>query len=1511
MLFLLLGSLVSKAQLPNGSTCPNFTGTDLNGNQWTLYDLLDANKTVYIEVSATWCGPCWAYHQAGHLKNLWNNYGPPGTDQAFVLFIEGDANTNTACLYGPAGCVGGTQGDWVTGTPFPIIDDHTIRALLQVSAYPTIYMVCPANKKIYNLGQQSMNGLWNARTNLCPEPVVNVSVVNVKNTRCYGSSTGAVSITMSGGTPPYTFQWSNGATTQNLNNVPAGVYTCTVTSSNGWMGVSDPATVEDPPGPIEVQTIEVQPLGCNGIPGTITVSASGGWGGHLYAWSNGQTGESINGFNQGNYTVTVTDSEGCTKTHTVSLPGPTLPVAVIAPAPTITCLAPTPQLDGTASSQGNEFSYQWFANNGGNIIAGATTLTPTINAAGNYTLRVTNNNNTCQVFSTVAVVSNQSFPGADAGPNGEVTCAQPATTLSGDAPAGQQYQYQWTAINGGNIVSGANTLNPEVNAGGEYILAVTNTGNGCVSRDTASVSANNATPSVSLEAEELTCAVNEIAIQLTTNAQNAAFEWTGPNGFESEMQNPVVSEPGEYAVSVLNPSNGCIGADTIAVTLDNTPPGANATGGTLTCVVNSVTISASANSSHAVFHWEGPNGFESAEQNPTVNIPGVYALTVSDTLNGCTSLAEAIVVLDDAAPEAQAQPLGTLNCNDTQVEISGQGSSQGQQFTYLWTTQNGHFVSGENTLNPIVDAAGDYMLLVANNANGCTATVSTAVVQDDPVSVTLQSVNGVSCFGSADGSAAVSGAGGNGTLSYLWSNGAQTPQAANLTAGIYQVTVTDGENCSATLDVAISEPDLLLANAQATAETANGANDGTASAAPSGGTPNYAYLWNNGETVAQIDSLAPGVYTVTVTDANGCSAVQSVTVNSFNCTLQASYTQTNVTCFGNADGTAEIALIGANEPVEIIWSNGQQGPLATGLAAGQYSAEIMDAAGCPSSLTIQITQPAALQANASATAETANGANDGTANALPVGGSGGYTYLWSTGAQTQQITGLSPGTYSVTVTDANGCVSQQSVTVNAFGCAIQMVGTVEAPLCHNSCGKITLQISGANLPYTVSWSNGENSPQLNCVSPGNYCVTVLDNFGCQQEECWLVTAPAPLIMAEVALTHPVCPNAPEGAISVSPEGGVPGYTYLWSNGSTESSIQNVTVGEYSVSVTDANGCAITSTFALSATDITPPAIDVQNTTLSINAAGLAEVNAATLGLSVADNCAVVSVSIEPALFHCEDIGVPQNVSITATDAVGLSTTLEVAVQVVDNIAPQIACPANHSACIDDNIVTYNPPIVSDNCPISNDWVLVGGLPSGSEFPVGVTEQTISYTDKSGNSATCSFEVTIFEAPAEPEALIQNDVNNQGLGAIDITPAGGLPPYQFLWTSGANTWDTEDLSGLFAGVYVLQIKDANGCSYSGSYEVQNSTSATEPEWARGMRVWPNPTAGLLRLQFAQAPDGDLRIEIFDPLGRLAAQYRPSVAGAFATLDLSALPSGAYLLRIGHAEGYTTLRVAVQK
>ncbi|HMX39679.1 MAG TPA: hypothetical protein PKD78_05100, partial [Saprospiraceae bacterium] len=1001
LLFLLiscLGSTVAWAQLPNGSVAPNFTGTDLDGNTHTLYDLLDAGKTVYIDVSATWCGPCWAYHNTHAFRDVWEQYGPPGTNEAFVLFIEGDAATNTACLYGPSGCSGGTQGDWVTGTPYPIIDDASIASQLAITYFPTIYCVCPVDKKIYVTGQLNANGLWNFRNTHCPQANVEMTVNSITNVRCYNTNTGAVDISVvSGGTAPYSYSWSNGATTQDLANVPAGTYAVTVTAANGWTGTLSGIDVDGPPSALAVNLVGTTPAGCNGITGSATVEGSGGWSNYSYLWNNGQAGETATNLSPGNYTVTVTDGNNCTKTLVVNIAPPTYPTATIAPPPTITCLTPSIQLNGNGSSTGPNFTYQWFASNGGNITGGGTTLTPTVNAAGNYTLQVTNTENTCQKFAVTTVVADIAPPSANAGPPGTVTCAVPSIQLQGSGSTGSNFTYLWTASNGGNITGGGTTLTPTVNASGTYQLKVTNTANGCTSVSTTTVTGSNVPPSVNTTNGALTCTNSSATLTTTTDAANPTFAWTGPNGYTSEAQSPTVNVSGSYAVVVTNTVTGCTNTAVATVTSNTNPPGASATGGALTCVTTQVTLNGNSPATQVTYAWTGPNGYTSSMQNPSVNVDGTYNLVVTDSGNGCTSTAVANVTLNTTPPAASASTPGNLNCNTTQLQLSGNGSSTGSNFSYQWTTTNGNIVEGATTLTPLVNQIGTYQLVVTNADNGCTSAASTNVLQSPPVTSSISAQTNPSCNGSTNGSATVTAGGGNGSFSYTWSNGATTASVSNLAAGTYFVTVTDGENCTASASAVITQPEVLDPNASATGQTANGVNDGTATAAPTGGTSGYTYLWSNGGTTATITGLAPGSYTVVVTDANSCTAVETVTVNTFNCALSANMSSTNITCFGANNGTAAVSLTGAAEPVTYTWSNGATTSSVSGLAPGTYTVEIEDGNNCPATLSVAISEPTQVHANASATQETSSGANDGTATAAPTGGTTGYSYAWSNG----------------------------------------------------------------------------------------------------------------------------------------------------------------------------------------------------------------------------------------------------------------------------------------------------------------------------------------------------------------------------------------------------------------------------------------------------------------------------------------------------------------------------------
>lgn len=443
-----------------------------------------------------------------------------------------------------------------------------------------------------------------------------------------------------------------------------------------------------------------------------------------------------------------------------------------------------------------------------------------------------------------------------------------------------------------------------------------------------------------------------------------------------------------------------------------------------------------------------------------------------------------------------------------------------------------------------------------------------------PLEFTAEGIS-PTCHGAADGVLVIHPEGGLAPYTFTWSNPAlQGDSLNNLTAGQYHLTITDSRGMTQSSTFVLVEPELLQLALEASPTLGND-NNGTASAQAVGGTIPYTWLWNNSATTQQISGLPAGVYSVVITDANGCTQQGAIEVQQNVLPLFVASITTPVLCNGSADGAIALNVYGGLSPYSFTWAEpGLEGDSPSGLAAGLYHLTITDQLGAQFSEAYQITEPASITPNLSAVPTTGND-NSGSVSSEVAGGTAPYTWLWNNGATTQQISGLPAGVYSVVITDSNGCTQSAEAVVQQTVLPLTAQSETLDPLCFGSAnGAIAVHVSGGLSPYTFTW----NAPGVEGDSPsgltaGTYQVTISDNFGGEIVETLVLNDPAPV--AALISSTPSQAGAPTGTATVQASGGTPPYLYVWSNGATTSTVTELTAGTYTVEITDAHGCTDT------------------------------------------------------------------------------------------------------------------------------------------------------------------------------------------------------------------------------------------------------------------------------------------------------------------------------------------------
>ena len=1172
-----------------------------------------------------------------------------------------------------------------------------------------------------------------------------ISSLNTTDPLCNNDAGGSATVMTTGGNGTNTYAWSSGGNMQTENNLSPGNYMVTVTS--GGESISQAFTINNPPA-ITANISNQTSIDCNNPTATATVAATGGTGMLTYLWDNNDQTETATGLSAGNHTVTVFDSNNCQNVQTVNIASDTFtPAAEAGPGESLDCTNNTVQLNGAGSDTGANISYQWQTGNG-TIVSGATTLTPTVSAAGTYTLTVTDNDNGCTSSDFVFVTSDAVLPTAEAGQSGTLNCNNSTLQLDGTSSSQGNFSYLWTASNGGNIMAGATSLAPTVNAAGLYTLTVTNNDNGCESTDNVQVSADFALPTVNIAAPNQIGCTNS-TVQLDGSASSTggqySYQWTTGDGGIASGANTAIATTnfaGTYTLTVTNNSNGCTDMMSVTVTGDTTLPTADAGQGmTIDCNTSQVTLNGNGSSSGANFTYLWSNG--ATTLTPTVSTAGTYTLIVTNTQNGCESSSSVEVTQDTQAPTTTVASPDLLNCNQDAITLNGSGSSQGANIVYQWTTINGNIVSGENTPNATANAVGEYCLRTTNAQNGCFSEecVTVSAASEPTTSVSSQAM--VTCNGDMDASISVGSTGGSGTYNYLWSTGATSSTIQNLDAGVYSVTTTDSNQCTDVLSVTITEPMALTLSLSSTAETGSSANDGTAMANGGGGTGILTYLWSNNETTQQITNLAPGTYSVTVTDENNCMTTGEVSIGSFDCALTINSISTvDVACNGEATGQATVdASSGSN--LSYAWSSGGNMATEMGLTAGSYTVTVTDATNCEAVQSISIAEPDVLLATNTATNISCNGGNDGSGNVATTGGVLPYELNWPNGGNGNN---LAAGFYTVTVIDAAQCQTTTEVVVTEPNAIVLQMSSTVASSDAAADGTAAVSVQGGTPNFTFQWDDAQaQTTELATNLPvGDYCVTITDANNCEQVGCVSVTVSGcASLAANTVSTSVSCNGFADGTATVNVIGGSGTYNYAWSSGGMGATETGLTAGVYFVTVTDTDDCQLVGEVTVAQPSaLTVQLIEQNNIECAGQTTGSATVqaNGGTEGYTYAwSNGGAGETQMDLAAGDYD---------ITATDANNCQTTFSFSIIAsADNTIPTVLTQNITLEIIDADLEIGAEAIDNgsfDNCGL-------GALSiSQSTFNcdnVGENEVILFATDVNGNMNSASAIVTVVDMTA--------------------------------------------------------------------------------------------------------------------------------------------------------------------
>jgi len=849
--------------------------------------------------------------------------------------------------------------------------------------------------------------------------------ITTVDVNCTSQLTGIADLTPTGGTSPYFYTWSNGATSQDLINVQAGSYNVTIVDINNCSTILPiPTTINEPAQAVQ-SSVVVNNVSCQfDSDGSVDLSVFGGTPPYSYDWNAGSySTEDLSNVPANTYTVLIQDSKGCIETNSGVVTEPTMLSSTLVGNDVICNGDATGSINLTPADGTPPYSFTW--TNSFFTLGNTEDLNSLI--ADIYNVTITDDNG-CTATNTYTVTEpsaiSATFVTADVSCYGYLDGDINMTTTGGSG--GNTYIWK---NSGGSIVGTTEDLNlipAEI-----YTIEIKDVNN-CIFTQDITISQPLTPISINYVKTDILCSGdNTGAIDLSVSGGTPSYFYSWSNSAISQDLSNIFAN--NYSV-VVTDIMGCSENAIIPILEPLQPLNATYLVSDVQCFGDStgiIDMTTTGGTIPYTFSWANSVFALSVATEDLMNYGAdTYYVNVTDD-NNCVFI-DTIVVAEP--------PLISSSMVITDVLCYGQSTGVidltvgGGVPPYAYNWSNLSILQDQNNI-----PAGSYSVAI-NDANNCI--VLDSVIISQPIDTLLSSYSLVepTCPGDADGQIFYTVSGGTAPYSYFWSNGQFTPNTFNLTSGVYYMTVTDGNSCVRVDSIFLTEPAYVNIAGIVTDVSCNGQNNGGIDITASGGSPPFTYSWTNSTyqlSTADEDLMGytTDIYTVTVTDVNNCEFTESFIINEPSL-MDVTHFAQNISCDGVQDGAIDLTVTGGTPPYAFIWQHGATTEDITDLAAGTYIFAIKDVNACGLGDTITLVQPEEISFHPEVTAVSCRDQNDGIIELFPTGGYGDFTFDWSNNETTNPIIGLSGIDYSVTIVDLVGCSKDTTITmpVNDIDC---------------------------------------------------------------------------------------------------------------------------------------------------------------------------------------------------------------------------------------------------------------------------------------------------------------------------------------------------------------------------------------------------------------------------------------------------------------------------------------------